>query len=114
MAAVLLAMVFALMVLLRIRDDAAERIAAANAGAPSAATGVAEPAPQATESSARELDVPIELDPGASGLVLALGVRKSQLVTYVDGSSFFTLNGVMENRGASELDELGVAPELLD
>ncbi len=70
--------------------------------------------PVGNESAARELDVPVTLDPGSTGVVLGLDPRLSRLVAYGSGQSFYTLNAILSNRGASELDKLGLRLELLD
>ena len=70
--------------------------------------------PAANTGAARELDVPVTLDPGATGVVLGLDARLSRLVSYGSGQSFYTLNAILGNRGATELDKLGVRLELLD
>lgn len=81
------------------------------------------PDPAAEASAAKELDIPITLDPGSTGVVLGLDPRLSRLVSYqplarlrrdATGKSFFTLNAILNNRGATELDKLGVRLELLD
>ena len=69
-------------------------------------------APPATEP--HELDLPVDLDPGSSGLALELEVRQSRLLTYANGKSFLTLNALFANRGATELDKLGMRLVLLD
>ncbi len=81
---------------------------AANAPPP-----IASEAP-AGEAAARELDLPITLDPGTTGVVIGLDARLSRLVNYSSGGSFYTLNAILANRGATEIDKLGVRIDLLD
>lgn len=73
----------------------------------------AEPAAEPPEG-AEELDLPIELDLGDSGLELELELRRSRLQIYADGKSFLTLNALLANRGITEIDKLGARLLLLD
>ncbi len=72
--------------------------------------------PVANQAGAQELDVPVPvtLDAGSTGVVLGLDARLSRLVSYSSGKSFYTLNALLENRGATEIDKLGLRLELLD
>ncbi len=78
------------------------------------APAVNAPPPNASQAATKELDVPIALEPGSTGVVLGLDPRLSRLVSYSTGKSFYTLNAILENRGATEIDKLGVRLELLD
>ena len=85
--------------------------------APPQAPASGPPAPAATGSAAsetRELDVPVDLDPGETGLDVELDVRHSRLKSYPGGKSFYTLYAILANRGVTELDKMAVRLELLD
>ncbi len=81
------------------------------AGVPPAAAGAGE---SRTPASARELDVPVTFDPGTTGVAVELDTRLSRLASYGSGKAFYTLNAILSNRGAIELDKLGGTLELLD
>lgn len=66
------------------------------------------------EAAAEERDIPITLDAGSTGVVLGLDTRLSRRVSYSSGQSFYTLNAILQNRGVTELDKLGMRLELLD
>ena len=66
------------------------------------------------EATAGERDVPVTLDAGSTGVVLGLEPRLSRLVSYSSGQSFYTLNAILHNRGATEIDKLAARLELLD
>lgn len=84
-----------------------------SAAAPPATTGAAEPAAEPSITAPSELDIPLRLDPGTTGLSLELESRQARLKTYSNGKSFLTLNSILHNRGDSELDKLGARLDLL-
>ncbi len=112
--AMLLTVVIAAMFLWNSKEDAgtpaadAPAVSAVNAPPPMLSE------PSANQAAARELEIPATLDPGTTGVVLGLDVRLSRLVSYSTGKSFFTLNAILANRGATELDKLGMRLDLLD
>ncbi len=72
------------------------------------------PEPAGGQAAAKELDVPITLDAGSTGVVLGLDPRLSRLQSYSTGKSFYTLDAILVNRGVSEIDKLSTRLELLD
>ena len=72
------------------------------------------PAASETTAESKELDIPVALEPGASGAVLDLDIRQSRLVRYASGGSFYTLNAIVTNRGTTELDKISVRLEVQD
>ncbi len=107
--AMLLTVVIGLMVLWRSTEKAV-----APAPVPETAKAPEAVGTEINEATAKELDVPITLDPGATGVVVGLEARLSRLVSYGSGQSFYTLNAILTNRGNSELDKLSGRLELLD
>ncbi|MEM7356804.1 MAG: hypothetical protein AAF657_38675, partial [Acidobacteriota bacterium] len=73
---------------------------------PVAAEGSSSEPLSATEAVAvpSELDIPVTLDPGSTGLDLELEIRQARVKTYSNGKSFLTVNAMLQNRGDSELD----------
>ena len=115
--AMLLTVVIASMVIWNSKDDAGRSPEGPTEPA-GAAEAVNAPAPSkgpvTHEAAAGESDVAVTLDPGTTGVVLGLDARLSRLVSYSSGQSFYTLNAILHNRGATELDKLGARLELLD
>ncbi|MEM1177750.1 MAG: hypothetical protein AAGM22_05365 [Acidobacteriota bacterium] len=66
--------------------------------------------PEAPEAARTlEIDIPIELE---TDLELAFDVRRSRLKNYATGKSFYTLNAVIENQGATELEKVSAVLNL--
>ena len=75
------------------------------------------PAPQdaaSPQGEVEELNIPASLDLGSTGLDLELEIRQSRLKNYATGKSFVTLNALLANVGASEIDKLGARLVLSD
>ncbi|MEM7584101.1 MAG: hypothetical protein AAF560_12010 [Acidobacteriota bacterium] len=107
-----------LLTFMRASEDADEPVSPSPATEPA----VSESTPDAPDiepasepvSGTQELDLPVELVAGSTGLDLELEPRLSRLKNYSNGSSFWTLNAILTQRGASELDTLSARLELLD
>ncbi len=72
------------------------------------------PSADETVSQARELDIPVVLDSGATDANLAFEARHSRLKIYNNGKSFWTLNAILTQQGETELDTMAARLELLD